>query len=368
MNESISKKQCISLLVLFTISGNLILGINPEAKKDVWLALILGFILDIPVLWIYSKLLNLLPGKNIYELCLTAFGKVAGTFTSLLFIWFSLHLGGMVLFDFNIYIDEVGLTETPELVISIILLAMCVLAGKYGVRVLGRWGNFFFKIVLLLMLFIPLFSIQNMKPENLLPVLQNGLKPVLTGAISAYAFPLGEAVVFLPIMSMLQDKKSYFRVYFIGILISTLLLLITTLTNILVLGPYLLGNNYYPTYVTVSLISIGDFFQRIQILVSILFLLSGFVEISICVISASKGLSSIFNLKNYKFLLVPCAILIINLYYIVFENELEAVRFLPGFAHYYKIFITALLPLIVLIAAKFRLKKANNSPTPNSTT
>jgi len=368
MNESISNKQCVSLIVLFTVAGNLILGISPEAKKDVWLALILGLMLDIPILWIYSKLLNLLPGKNIYELCLTAFGKIMGTITSLFFVWFSLHLGALVLFDFNIYIDEVGLTETPELVISIILMAMCVLAGKYGVRVLGRWGDFFFKVVLLLVIFIPLLSIKNMKPENLLPVFQNGLKPVLRGSISAYAFPFAESVVFMPIIAMLQDKKSYFRVYLAGTIISALLLLITTLTNILVLGPYLLGINYYPTYVTVSLISIGDFFQRIQILVSILFLLSGFVEISICVISASKGLSNIFNLKSYKFLLIPCAILMINLYYIAFENELESRRFLPGFALYYKIFITALLPLIVLIAAKFRLKKVNKSPTPNSTT
>lgn len=368
MNESISKKECVSLLALFIISANLILGVSPEAKKDVWLALILGFMLDIPVLWVYSKLLNLLPGKNIYELCLTAFGKVIGTLTSLFFVWFSLHLGALVLFDFNIYINEVGLTETPELVVSIILLAMCVLAGKYGVRVLGRWGNFFFKVVVLLVVFIPLFSIQNMKPQNLLPVFQNGLKPVFTGAISAYGFPFGESVVFLPIMAMLQEKKSYFRVYFAGTLISALLLLITTLTNILVLGPYQLGISYYPTYITVSLISIGDFFQRIQILVSILFLLSGFVEISICVISASKGLSNIFNLKSYKLLLIPCAILIINLYYIVFENEIESARLMPGFDHYYKIFITALLPLIILIAAKFRLKKGDKRPTPNSAT
>lgn len=369
MNETISNKQGVSLLVLFTIAGNLIFGISAEAKKDAWLALILGFVITIPILWIYSKLLSLLPGKNIYELCLTAFGKITGAFVSLFFIWFSLHLGALVLFDFNVYINVVGLIYTPELVISIMILTLCIAAGKYGVRILGRWGDFFFKIVFLLIIFVPLLSVQNMKIQNILPVLQGGIKPVLSGAVSAYSFPFGETIIFMPIMAMLQDKKSYFKVYLAGSLIGALFLLIITFTNILVLGAYALSINYFPTYITVSLIAIGDFFQRIQILVSILFLLCGFVEITICLISASKGLSKIFNLKDYKFFLTPCALLIINLSYIVFNNDIESTRFMPGFDHYYKIFITALLPFLVLIAAKYKLKKGKklSSKEPSKT-
>lgn len=354
MNETISNKQGISLLVMFILASNLILGISAEAKKDAWLALILGFIITIPILWIYSKLLKLYPGNDIYQLCHIAFGKALATFFSLFFVWFSLHLGAMVLFDFDIYIDMVGLNNTPDLVASIMILGICIIGGKLGTRVLGRWADFFINIIFILIILIPLFSLQDMKVLNIRPMLQQGLKPVLNGAVSAFAFPFGETIIFMPIIAMLQDKKSYFKVYFIGVSIGALLLLIVTLTNILVLGPYLLSINYFPTYITVSLISLGDFFQRIQILVSILFLLCGFIEICICLISASKGISRIFNLKDYKLLLIPCAILIINLSYFVFDSPIDFFRPLKGFNHYYKIFIEAILPLVILIAIKLK--------------
>lgn len=356
MKEVISDRQGIIILILFVLGSIVIIGTGSEAKQDMWIALLLGLLISLPVAFIYGRLLTLFPEKNLYEIFEIIFGKVMGKLFSLLYIWFSLHLGSMVLFNFTSFIDVVALSQTPRIIPSACFMILCVYGVKQGIEVIGRWGEFFVTVLMIISVTIILLSIGDFKLDNIRPVLANGFKPIFRGALAVFFFPLSETILFTNIFSSLQKKASYYKVYIIGLTIGILWILAVSVKNILVLGPYLMSLNYFTTYVAVARISIGEFLQRIEILVSVAFLISGFVKISVCLLSAAKGISKVLNTSDYRFIVVPAALVILNLSFYVYEDIMETQNFVSKVYPYYAALINVIVPVIVLVAAEIKVR------------
>jgi spore germination protein KB len=357
MKEIISDRQGIILLIFFILGSSLIIGTGLEAKQDSWIAILIGLVITLPVIFVYARLLTLYPGKDLYEILEVVFGKVIGKLISILYIWYSVHLGAMVLYNFSSFINIVGLSETPRVVPSICFIFLCIYGVKLGVEVIGRWGEFFITILLGIAVIIALLSTPNFKLDNLRPVLANGIMPIMKGALAVFSFPLSETVVFMGVFSSLQKKASRYKVYMMGIAAGTLLLVAVTIVNTLVLGNYVKSLNYFTTYITTARISIGDFIQRIEILVSVAFLVAGFIKISMCLLSAVRGISNLINLNDYRFSIIPIAMIILNLSFFVYEDIMDAQRFISKVYPYYTILINAIVPITIFIAAEIKIRK-----------
>jgi spore germination protein KB len=357
MKEIISDRQGIILLIFFVLGSSLIVGTGLEAKQDSWIAVLVGLVITLPIIFIYARLLTLYPGKDLYEILEVIFGKVIGKLIAILYIWYSIHLGAMVLYNFSSFINIVGLPETPRVVPSICFIFLCVYGVKLGVEVMGRWGEFFITILLGIAVIIVLLSTPNFKLDNIRPVLSNGIKPIMKGALAVFAFPLSETVVFMGVFSSLQKKASRYKVYMMGVAIGTLLLVAVTIVNTLVLGTYVKSLNYFTTYITTSRINIGDFIQRIEILVSVAFLVAGLIKISMCLLSAARGISNLLNLNDYRFSIIPIAMIILSLSFFVYEDIMDAQRFILKVYPYYAILINAIVPIFILIMAEIKIRK-----------
>lgn len=357
MKEIISDRQGIILLILFILGSTIVLGVGTKAQQDVWIAIILGLLMFLPIIIVYGRLLTLFPEKDLYEILEVLFGRIAGRIISILYIWYSIHLGAMVLFNFSAFINVVGLPETPRIVPSICFMILCVYGVKLGVEVISRWGEFFITILFIIGAIIALLSIPNFKLDNIRPILSDGIKPVILGAIDVLSFPLSETVVFIAIFSSLQKKASYYKVYVTGVALGTLLVLAIATVNILVLGSYIKSLNYFNTYVTTARISIGDFIQRIEILVSVAFLVAGFIKISMCLMSAVKGINKLLNLKDYRSIVIPVALLMLNLSFFVYEDVMDNQRFVAEVYPYYAILVNVIVPVIILGAAELKVRR-----------
>jgi spore germination protein KB len=357
MKETISDRQGIILLILFILGSAIVIGVGTEAKEDVWISILLGLLMFLPIIFVYGRLQTLFPEKDLYEILEVVFGKIPGRLISILYIWYSIHLGAMVLFNFSSFINVVGLPETPRVVPSICFMLLCVYGVKLGVEVLGRWGEFFITILLIIGAIIGLLSIPNFKLDNIRPMLAHGIKPIMKGAIDVISFPISETVVFMAIFSSLQKRASYYKVYMTGIVLGSLLVLTIATVNILVLGNYIKSINYYNTYVTTARISIGDFIQRIEILVSVAFLVAGFVKICICLLSTAKGINKLLNFNDYRFIVLPVALMMLNLSFFVYEDIMDNQRFVAEVYPYYAILINVIVPIFILFAAEIKVRR-----------
>jgi spore germination protein KB len=340
---------------MFIIGSVIIVGIGAEAKQDVWIATLMALIMSIPLLFIYSKLLTIYPGKDLYDILKEVFGNVAGKIISLLFIWYSFHLGTLVIRNFTEFVNVISFPETPQTIMTIFMGLLCIWMVKAGFEVLGRWATFVFPILIVIIITTVTLSMSKAELINLKPILYNGFKPLLPISFGLLSFPFAEAVIFTMVFNTLKNTKKTFKVFLISSLIGCLVMIIIDVRNLLVLGPSLSANFYFPSYLAVRTLNIGNFLQRFEIVVAIVFILGGFVKVSVCLYAATLGVAKIFNLNNYRYLVTPIGFLMMNLACILYDSTMEMFEWVKIYP-YYAIPFQIILPIIILITAKIKIK------------
>ena len=129
------------------------------------------------------------------------------------------------------------------------------------------------------------------------------------------------------------------------------------LRSILTLGEANVSIFFFSTYASVRLINIGEFLQRIEVLVGIIFISGGFVKISICLYAASKGLSKVLSFQNYRQIVAPVGLLMMILSIIVYDNTTDMFDWAKDIYKYYALPFQIILPLIIWITAEIKMRK-----------
>lgn len=354
--EIISTKQGIFIMSMFTIGSTIIISSDAKTKQDVWITILIALVMSLPMLFIYSKILMLYPGKDLFDILKEVFGNVAGKIIALLFVWYCFHLGALVIRNFSDFVTIISFPETPQSLIIIFIGLFTIYMVKSGIEVLGRWTFFVFPIIMAIIIVTICLSMTKANFNNLRPLLYDGIKPVLLGSFTFLSFPFLEVVVFTILLSSLKESKKTFKVFLISSLISSLVMITISVRNILVLSSSLAIDYYFPSYIAVRLIKIGDFIERFEIVVAIVFIFGGFVKISVCLLAASRGVANILNIKNYRYVVAPVAFLMMDLAEIIYENTMEMFKWLSEIYKYYAIPFQIILPIIILIAAKIKIK------------
>ncbi len=361
IKEVISDRQGVNLLVLFIFGSTLVMGTGGQAKNDVWIAILLAIILSIPIMFIYARILCRYPGKDFYDILEDVFGMIFGRVFALIYIWFPFHLGALVLRNMGEFISTVGLQEAPKIVPIIVFALICCLGVKNGIETLAKCSGYFIIIVFFLLILLNLLTVNIMDTKNLLPIMENGLKPVLQGVFSVITFPFGELVVFLMVFDSLGSSKTIFRVFLIALALGGAFVAFVAARNIMVLGTDTSGIVYFPSYTAVSRVNVGNFLQRLEISVSIVFILSSFIKISICLLAATKGLTKLLGYKDYRFLVTPVGLLMVNLSYLIYVSIMEMFEWAQDIWPYYAFPFQVIFPLFILIAIEIKAKLQNRN-------
>jgi len=365
--EKISDGQGMKLVILFIFGSTLVMGTGGEAGRSAWISIGLGIIATVPLVLIYSRILSLFPGQDLFQILELNFGKLIGKFISLFFIWFAFHLGALVLINFGEFIITVALPETPRIVPMIIFALLCIWGAKAGIEVIAKCSEYFIIFVMALIILFSFLVMPNMDTDNLLPILGEGFGKILPGILSAITFPFAETVVFMMVFSALQHKKSSYKAYIPALLLSGAVVLFISLRNIMVIGPATIKAVYFPSYSAISRVNIGNFLQRMEIAVTIVFLLSGFIKISVCMMAASKGLSRILGFDDYRILVMPVGLLMVNLSHNLYGSIMEmfewAFKVWPYYALPFQVFLPILIWIFIEIKQRAKNKKQENELT-----
>jgi spore germination protein KB len=351
--EIISGKQAISILTLFLLGSTLAVGTSPVSKQDSWISLLLGLFMLIPIIMAYIRIVSLFPEKNLYDIVTEIFGNVIGKIIVLLYVLYSIHLGAMVIRNFSEFTNIVAMPITPKMVIQVFLIVYCAWMVKSGVEALGRWSKFIVPIVFLTIITTIVISLKDLNFETLKPVGGAGFESIVEGAFSTFSFPFAESVLLLTLFGSVKSTENPQKIYIIGTLVAAMLIFGVVIRNICLLGIPSLSMFYFPSYTAVSIVSVGDFFSRFEVLVGINFMFCGFVKISVCLFAASIGMAKIFNVKNYKTMAYPAGLLMITLATIVYKNAAEMFDWLTIYS-YYALPFQVILPLIILAGAEIK--------------
>ena len=357
-NEVITERQAIIMVTLFIIGTTLLNGTGSQAKQDAWIGIIIAISWSIILLLMFSRILSLYPGKDLFDILQIVMGNFLGNIISILMIWFAFHDGATIIRSLEDFTNTSVFADTPVVVLMIPFIILVIWSLKEGIEVLGRWSEFFVWIVILMFLTISLLSITQMNTSNLKPILYNNFTPVLKGAFSTFSYPFGETVIFTMVFSNISKTKNYKKTFIAGLLIGGGIILLATLRNILVLGDKTISRIYFPSPMAISLINIGSVITRLESVVFIIFLVCTFVKVSICTFAVCNGISKVFRFDDYKFMATPVALLMLAFSLFIYKSTMEMSAWTTNIWPYYSLPFEVIIPLVVFIVAEIRNRKS----------
>ena len=349
----VSNFQLSTLIIGYILGASVVLAPGEGAGHDAWIAIALGLIEGLLIVWIFTALARQYKGKTLVEINSLVYGKILGNFISVFFIWYLFHLGALVLNNYARFFKLELYPATPKTVGLILIMLVCASTVSRGIEVLARCSLILVTLTILTAFIDTSLVIPHMDLLNLMPVLDVPLGTLLWTSHSTAIFPFGDTVAFLMILAFINKPEKGRSAICSGLLTAGLVLIIVAVRNAAVLGQMAVTYSY-PSYISAQVIDVGDVLTRVEVLVAINMITMGFLKISVVFYGTVLGLAQVFNLRSYRPIILPIGILMVILALTNVSNTAEMFDFANQGYPIYTVPFQIGIPLITLIIAKLR--------------
>ncbi|CAH1225244.1 Spore germination protein YndE [Paenibacillus allorhizoplanae] len=356
MEERITNYQLVVMIILFEIGSTPLFALGSSAKQDSWLAMLAAAAAGFFLLLMFVSIQRRAPEQDIVRLLRICFGKVAGSVLGVSFAIYFAYESMRNVRDFGEISNLTLLNTTPKYITMFIILLLASYAIMMGVDTLFRVTETLLPIVAISYgLLIFLISIAHLIHfDNLLPTLEDGFKPVLRAAFpDMVSFPFGQTIIFFMVWHMLPEQKKVKKLSLTAYTIVSLFLILMNIINITVLGTTLAANSTLPFLQTVQLIEVGDIFERLDVLVTLLLFLGLFVKMTTFFWGAVYALAHIFpSLRKATWLVIVGSLIFIT----SFLEPNYSVHVWLGLKFSVKLYplFQVIIPLLMFIVIRFR--------------
>ena len=358
----ISARQFMIIVMLFTIGSSII--ITPSimagiAKQDAWIASLIGVIISSLILWLFTSLANLYPDKTIVEYSELIFGKWAGKVFSAFFLLYFLLLSALLLNGIGEFITIQVMPETPASALHILFLIIVIVGTRLGIEPVSRSMEIFVTWVMGLLIISVILLYPEIKLDNMLPVMEDGIKPWFKAAYPYIGVTFMELIVFLmvyPYINQEEKVKKAKIAFYLGTFSGGIVISIIVLLSILILGANQMELQIHPSYLLAKKINVAQFLQRVEIIMAFLWFITLYLKLTICFYATVLGIAQLFQLNDYRFLSFPLGFILIPLSQLVVDNIVNLHWVAEHLWPCYSLIQCIFLPLLMLIVAYIRNK------------
>lgn len=328
---------------------------TPPANQDVWISTLLSFFISLVFVMPILALAKKYPDKTIIQYSQILLGKFLGKLVGILYIGFFLHVTVNTIRLFGEYFTAAPMPETPLLVFLCTMVLVSAYAVHNGLEVIARFGEIIMPITIILVLLIAAF-VFGMTDLNLLkPVLEEGILPVLQGAVHAAARTTEP--IFIAMLCPYLNVRKKMTLSFIAALAGVILLL--AVINMQIISTF--GNQAkllsFPYVSLLREISFADIIERIDLLHIGIWILGNIFKASLYFYLTVLGLAQLFNLKSYQILVLPVAFSIVLLSVFLYKNLIQLKEFLfYKILTPYNLFFILAVPLLLMIISFLKKK------------
>ncbi|WP_440109237.1 GerAB/ArcD/ProY family transporter [Paenibacillus sp. QZ-Y1] len=348
-------------LSLFEVGSTTLFLIGGEAKQDAWLAMLAGAAGGLVLLFLHLAIHHQEPELDLFLLCRRYMGKILGTFVNLSFIGYFAYEASRNLRDISEVTELTLLNRTSMWIISSITIIVVSNTVRYGYRVLFLTCMILFPVMMLGYMFIIILipATGLFHSELALPVLENGLKPVIKAAFpEIVSFPFGQVVLFLVFYPYARKNRNLNKVVVITYIITALALTFINQLIIFVLGPQIAAYSTLPLLETVQLIDMTEVLERMDAMFTLLLFLGLGIKMAAFFHGVVIGLERVTG-ANYRKWVLPAGLVLYGLSFLstTFTEHIEVGRVftLNYTSPVFQIFLPALLFIVIL------LKKRRNT-------
>lgn len=357
--EKIDISQFTILVITFTIGSSILYipaVLIDKAKQDAWISALLALVVGMLMVLLYNSLSKRFPDKNFAEYSEEILGKWLGKVVNFLFFFYFYTLSSQLLRDVGDFISVQVMPETPIQAIIVLLLVAVVIGVKYGLEVIARTAEFFFPWIIILSTFLFLSLMPKINLNKIQPMFEIGIKPLVSSSLALITVPMMQLLVFLMIIPNCNKREKVGNAFLLGTLIGGVYLIIITIMVILVLGINTTKDMYFPSYALAKKISLGHFLERLESIMAWIWIMTVSSKVIITFYASLLAFSKIFNLKDYKIIVLPLALILQVLAIIVYPNASYTIMFVSKIHFPYAATIGLIIPLLLLLVAKLRKK------------
>jgi len=351
----ISSFQYMCMLLVVRITATTVtfpFMTDHESPTDAWIGAAIGIVVSLVLLELIVRFSLNFPNMTVIQYSQSVLGKFLGSIAALLLIGFWVFDAAVAGRAMGSAMVNAFMPETPVLVFIIVTAFLSANGARQGLEITARWSELVAVGVVMSALLLAL-PFQAMNFQNLLPILPYGIGPHLKRAAIIAAIFLRYSVVGM-IVPYVHNRKEILRYTRIAVLISGAVLIAQSIVLVAVFGARA-TSSAVPTLQLVRQITIGEFFERIEIFPVTLWLLNNGVNMGLFIWASSLGLAQLFGLNRFEPLTYPIGGLVTLLSMLLFKNYVEQIHYL---IRVQPIFVPVLvLGVYALLYAGFSIRK-----------
>lgn len=322
-NGKVNGRQIGVLVYLYTIGSTVLIipaGLASAAKQDAWLGGLAGVAIGAVVLGLYAYLWRQHPGKTFVGICTAVLGKWVGTLLSVVFMLYSVVGASTVLFYVGNFYGIHFLPHTPFLMLTALFAFIVVMGVRLGLETIARASELMMPWFLIQFVVLAVTLAPSIEADKITPVFESGWKPIFWAGIT-FADTACLPVLFLfAVFPRADDAVKARKSMYVAALVGGLSVVLVTLLCILILGQDITTRSMFPSYALVKKINIGNFFQRIEVVMAGLWFITTYMRTTFYFYGWVTSLSEILKLKNYRTVTLPCGIILVALSNVVYPD------------------------------------------------
>jgi spore germination protein KB len=333
------------------------------AKNDLWISPIFASVIGFATVYIAYELHKLYPKQTVIQFSEQIVGRFAGKMISLFILFFYLLATGHIVRGYSEFIVSSFLIKTPISVIMASMVLLCAFAVQGGIEVLGRIAQLFLPLfVIPLIISIVLLS-PDFDVKNIFPILGGGIIPSIKGSIipGGWYSEFFLIIFLLPFLTDVKKAKKYGMLTVLAVIVT---LVLVNLTVLFVLGPTT-PSKAFPLMNAARYVSLADFFENLESIAMAIWIVGAFVKISVFYYATVLGTAQWLNLSDYRVVIWPFAIIIIELAFWSIPSSAEYTSYLITVLPFYGPLVQTIIPLFLLMVAivrkKFQKKTVNQA-------
>ncbi len=361
MNREVTMRQ-ITFMYLFisvsTILRQVPQALASEAGRSGYLSPLWSIVATVPLTAIIIYLMKAYPGLNFYEIMVQLVGTILAKLLIIAYLLWILLGTTAKITSYSLTLQFTLMPRTRSDFFMVIMMILVFYALLRGVKTIFRFSEITLGTVLVLFAVLFICAVSRLRYDYLLPVSTVHLTKTILAAknIAAVGGNIIIALFFADKLGITVKKEQFRRLWF-GVLIFTILTFVIVLFTFGISGPSLTASLPFPFYITVKSISFFNIFERFEVLVTLICIMSDFAAISIFVVLLHRCFEWLFKLEHSEYLCIPLGIILFYATYYLSSTQFE-------FNYLYKVFLVHLnlifeyaVPVLLALIALIRGKK-----------
>ncbi|MGE7694550.1 endospore germination permease [Lysinibacillus sp. NPDC094177] len=361
--EIISSRQFMIITLLSSIGTAILISpasVTSEAKQDAWIAAIISVVISLLLIKLFVTLGKRTPTLTFVEANEKILGRFFGKITSIGFIILSFISAGELLYFIGIFMKTAIMPETPMMAFAFLFSIIIIYAAFLGIEVFARSAEILFAMFILIFILFVVCISPSVHIENLQPIMEAPVKSLffsIIRLISIFSFPLVILLMIFP--SNVNIHESAQKGFYIGTILGGIVLIAIITLAILVLGPANTASRTFPSYSLAQRISIGNFLQRIEVIMAAMWIISIYIKTFMFFYAGVIGIAQICKINNHRPLIFPFGMIILGLSQIVHPSIIHSDIYNRETWPIFSFIFAILLPLVLLLVAKIRKINGN---------